>query len=97
MEVGAFLAFIVLFFSLSDCNGRIIQPSSSGGGLEGDPAPGRSPGPPQSGLTGCQLLGPEDPDEEGLVNVSLSHPLFKTDVLVPGVSYEGKCYYTVLN
>ncbi|KAG5899376.1 hypothetical protein JTB14_036865 [Gonioctena quinquepunctata] len=84
--------------------GFSLNPSRYSG--NGDPAPGRSPGPPylengdhvagtevpedQDVKSECQLDGTFEHIERTVVNVTVAHHLFKTDVVVPGVTYEGK-------
>lgn len=99
------ILLLILLFALKDypySSGRIIQPASSGGRHEDDPAPGRSPGPPEipdettvlitseTAYEDCRLRGELTTDENNQLNVSISHPLFKSDVLVPGIVYEGE-------
>lgn len=69
----------------------------------GDPAPGRSPGPPileedsfNNVTSKCRLNGTINNEESEIVRLSVSHALFKTDVLVPGVDYQGKCRVILL-
>lgn len=99
------ILLLIFLFALKEypysC-GRIIQPGGSGGRHEDDPAPGRSPGPPEvpddttvlitseTAYEDCRLRGELAADENNQLNVSVSHPLFKSDVLVPGIVYEGE-------
>lgn len=98
------------------CDGMVVSSSTtttgSGGSLDGDPAPGRSPGPPQyvsphyhrnpddqptlistSDIINdfdCNLDGDiTDIDRTSDFNVTLDHQFFRTDVLVPGIIYQG--------
>lgn len=99
------LVLVPLFLVLQTCSGRLIQPASVGAGAEGDPAPGRSPGPPEEtgdedhptmvltsegANVGCSFRGGIEVDKGKLLNVTLVHPLFKSELLVAGVTYEGK-------
>jgi hypothetical protein len=87
------------------CTGLVINPASSGGAASGDPAPGRSPGPPHLEATvvpvpetvdkvdkveECELDGEVNAPPENLLNVTLLHRLFNTDKLVPGIEYQGR-------
>ncbi|XP_015833125.1 uncharacterized protein LOC103312261 isoform X4 [Tribolium castaneum] len=93
------LLFTALFFleKCWFCTCLVINPGSSGGLTSGDPAPGRSPGPPEIELT--TLLLPQEADECGLegnvqlatenfINLTLGHRLFITDHLVAGMEYQ---------
>lgn len=105
------LLTLLVFEKCLMCNGMVIHPPGFGGGVEGDPAPGRSPGPPEiissrhkavdeleptellkSETAGddCTLVGDVADDPRGAVNISVSHELFKSDLLVPGIVYQGK-------
>jgi len=48
---------------------------------------GGSPGPPSDDL--CDFTNSYELDSD-LIDVQLTHSLFETDVLIPGVLYEGK-------
>ena len=114
IPVVAFLCLVVIGEL-----GLRVHPSGSSGLSGGDPAPGRSPGPPaddgghrvregsENSVGGkdsegvvrdpstCVLggghdrSGPQIGDRE-LFDFKVTHSLFKTDVLVIGVVYEGK-------
>lgn len=93
------------------CSGMVVRGTTgSGGKLDGDPAPGRSPGPPhfvsphhrnlegqptliltsETSDVDCNLDGELTTTTEiAEMNVTIDHHLFKTDVLVPGVIYQG--------
>lgn len=99
---------ILIFIGLStvDCfwmaNGFSLNPT--GGASMGDPAPGRSPGPPEvpeepvelrkvSGevLSQCELHGTLKETGQDLdFNFTIYHPLFGTEELVQGLVYEGR-------
>ncbi|CAG9865029.1 unnamed protein product [Phyllotreta striolata] len=60
-------------------------------GFVGDPAPGRSPGPPVlrgNSSSNCRFEGTVEQHVRGAVNFTVSHSLFETDILVPGVTYQ---------
>lgn len=100
--------FVGLLILQTNCeiSGAFIRSFSNGGIVGGDPAPGRSPGPPTLQGTSEEypsiLLNAIDNYKEcsfntnsvvatnSLVNVEITHRLFKTDVLVPNVVYQGK-------
>lgn len=44
----------------------------------------------------CELDGTLRSDEDGSLNFTVTHRLFNTDVLVPGIVYEGKLCCIVL-
>lgn len=106
--------FFLLALLISDecflCDGMVIHPPGFGGGIEGDPAPGRSPGPPEiisprfrslddteptvllrsdGAEDDCALEGAVVDAPKGAINFSVNHELFKTELLVPGIIYEG--------
>lgn len=89
------LVFVVLFLMVQSrfCTTPVIDP----GGLSYDPAPGHSPGPPETTemFPGdeCQMSGPTKDATDNLINFTLSHRLFKTDLLVTRIQYQGKFYY----
>lgn len=82
-------------------DGVSINPT--GGSAVGDPAPGRSPGPPDFSqqknelgeipaevVTNCELEGSGNNTENELsFNFTIYHKLFSTEHLVPGLIYEG--------
>lgn len=78
------------------------------GSAVGDPAPGRSPGPPdiQENLdsnkiavninSNCDLQGTfKDVDHDNGLNFTIDHSVFKTAELVPGITYQGECYISL--
>lgn len=99
---------ILIFIGLSafDCfwmaNGVSLNPS--GGASVGDPAPGRSPGPPdlpeetlqstkvsEEVSSKCELHGTlKETDQDLDFNFTIHHPLFRTEELVQGLVYEGR-------
>lgn len=115
------ITLVTLQIRYESC-GAMIKSLGSSGALEGDPAPGRSPGPPED-FTTLQGISEQYPSaflkaEEAsgscgfntntaittnhLVDLKISHHLFKTDVLVPDIVYQGKevrlfliyCFFT---
>lgn len=82
-------------------NGIALNPA--GGSPVGDPAPGRSPGPPDvwedvkeikdagdNVSSNCELRGTvKDPSDDFELNFTISHPLFSTEEVMPGVIYQG--------
>ncbi|XP_071057498.1 uncharacterized protein [Onthophagus taurus] len=85
----------MLFFA-GEC--MSLKKNGQGGLLEGDPAPGRSPGPPlfmdedtKQEKTGkdCDPMGNSTgTDEAKSLNLTVTHHLFNTDSLVFGVLYQ---------
>lgn len=93
----------------TDCeiSGALIRSLSDGGTVaDGDPAPGRSPGPPTlqgtseeypsillkapENIRDCSLNTNAATVTNNIVNVDVTHRLFKTDLLVPDIIYQGK-------
>ncbi|XP_056636815.1 uncharacterized protein LOC130445275 [Diorhabda sublineata] len=91
-------SIIIIFFGV--CFLDIVFNFSlnpAGHSQNGDPAPGRSPGPPifdnavnelDSLSNECRLEGIVKEQGEQLVNLTLSHELFETNVLVPDITYQ---------
>lgn len=106
------LLLVALLMLQTDCeiSGALIKSFGDGGIVDGDPAPGRSPGPPEHFTTlqgtseeypsafltatesfrNCDLNTTAEIPTNTLVDVKISHHLFKTDVLVPDIVYQGK-------
>lgn len=98
---------ILIFVGLSTVNSFWIANGFSlnppGGAAVGDPAPGRSPGPPDlpeetvelkkdsdDFFSNCELHGTlKETDNDVELNFTLYHPLFDTEELVQGLVYEG--------
>lgn len=106
------LAFILaeLLTLHIDCgiSGALIRSFSDGGIVGGDPAPGRSPGPPTlqgtseeypsvlltaaENFKDCSFSTNILTATKHFIDVDITHHLFNTDVLVPNILYEGKNY-----
>lgn len=105
------LFFITLLTLNIDYFCNVMGNTFESGVVDGDPAPGRSPGPPEisNGEHGveddlptilltsdktdnsrCSLEGDAKLIEEDIVNLTISHKLFKSDAVVPGIVYQGK-------
>lgn len=87
-------------------SGASLQYPGSGGQADGDPAPGRSPGPPLGKGDHVEeptVVTANDPDpcdlngdlivvdkDKASLDLNVTHRLFKSEVLTHGVVYQGK-------
>ncbi|XP_060519804.1 uncharacterized protein LOC132698003 isoform X2 [Cylas formicarius] len=100
MNALAVLALSLLMLTLF-CRREVLSINYSGSGVDGDPPPGRSPGPPPVSTGNdrrrpkvdvmedkCGYQSDTETIENDLLNLTVSHELFTSDLLVAGVVYE---------
>ncbi|XP_017779050.1 PREDICTED: uncharacterized protein LOC108564494 isoform X2 [Nicrophorus vespilloides] len=80
MDMAKMLLISLIVFGVIQAGGAMSLRTRD----EGDPAPGRSPGPPRE----CRTLDGAKRTDRPHYNLTISHNLFSTDLLVSGVTYQ---------